>query len=205
MKKNLVTIDMDGTLFMQNSVLYLNEQMNLSDKKLREYHAKYSDGKLSEVELNILQTPILRNVSLSRAYKVLISGPILKNIGLGVNLLRKSGNDVAMLTFNPFQGMFNEYFRIKCDVSMIVELEEDRIGKVKHIPNNKITFLREYCSRNGINLGDCIHIGDSQNDVPTFNEVGFSVALNSKDDNVATEASISMNTEDFLEVVEALI
>ncbi|MGI0090953.1 MAG: hypothetical protein ACREBS_04525 [Nitrososphaerales archaeon] len=66
----------------------------------------------------------------------------MKNIELGVKLLRKSGRDVAMLTFNPFQGLFQRYFAISCNVSMRVELKDDSMGELKHIPQNKVTF---YC------------------------------------------------------------
>ena len=52
---SLVTLDLDYTIFLGNSVLYLNKVLAISEK-LIEYHADYRDGKVSEKELNTRQS-----------------------------------------------------------------------------------------------------------------------------------------------------
>lgn len=202
----LVTLDLDGTMFMGNSVLYLNSKLNVSEK-LEEYHKSYHRGEITEAQLNMLQTPILLKVSLSRALEVLANGRLLKRIEPGVKLLRESGLDVAMLTFNPYQLLFKKLFGISCDISMIVDFESkgDEISNIKNVPNNKIALLRNYCSRNNIPLSKCIHVGDSSNDIPTFQEVGFAIALNADDEQVRRESDISLNTDDFSTVARAIL
>ena len=140
MKNNnflLVTLDLDYTTFLGNTVLYLNKVLGISEK-LEEYHADYRYGRIPEKELNKMQNPILQKVSLSKAYAALAKGPILKRLDEGVKLLRNEGIDVQMLTLNPFQIFFTKQYEIKSDISLLSEVEGDNLGEAKEIPDNKV-------------------------------------------------------------------
>ena len=207
MKNNhflLVTLDLDYTTFLGNSVLFLNKVLAISEK-LEEYHADYRDRKISEKELNIRQAPLLQQFSLSKAYETLAKGPILKRLDTGVKLLQKEGVDVQMLTFNPFQLFFTKYYGIKSDISLVWGVDGDHLGEMNDIPENKVELLKQFCAKNGIDMMRCAHIGDSQNDVETFRAVGYSIALNSSDASVKREASISLKTNDFAEVAYTIL
>jgi phosphoserine phosphatase len=201
----LVTLDLDHTAFMGNSVLFLNKLLGISEK-LEECHADYRDGKISERELNIRQGPILQKISLSKAYEALAKGPILKRLDRGVRLLQNAGIEVQMLTLNPFQLFFTKQYGIGSDVSMLYDVDGgDFLGKMKEIPEDKIELLKRYCAAKGIDLGRCAHVGDSRNDVATFQAVGFSIALNSSDAVVEREATVSLRTYDFLDVADTIL
>ena len=200
----LVTLDLDYTTFLGNSVLFLNKVLGISEK-LEEYHADYRDGKISEKELNVRQAPILQKISLSNAYEALAKGPILKRLDTGVKLLQKGGTDVQMLTFNPFQLFFTKYYGIKSDLSLLWEVDGDHLGEMRDIPENKVELLKQFCTKNGIDLMRCAHIGDSQNDIETFRVAGLSIALNSSDASVKREANISLQTNDFAEVAYTIL
>ncbi len=200
----LVTLDMDYTAFLGNSVLYLNKVLKISEK-LDEYQSDYGAGKISERELNIRQFPILEKISLSKAFEALSKGPILKRLDRGAKLLQNGGVDVEMLTFNPLQIFFTKYYGIKSDVSMLCEVVGDRLGEMREIPENKIDLLKSYCTKKGIDLAKCAHVGDGRNDIETFRAVGFSIALNPSDAVVRKEANVSLRTYDFTDVANTIL
>jgi phosphoserine phosphatase len=201
---DLVTLDLDHTAFLGNSVLYLNKSLGISEK-LEELHAEYREGKISEKTLNVVQAPFLQKVNLERAFEALARGPILKRLDRGVKLLQRNGCDVQMLSFNPFQIFFKKNFGINTDISFLWELDGDHLGAMGEIPEDKVELLKRYCEKNGIDLMNCAHVGDSKNDLATFNEVGFSIALNSSDTIVERAASVSLRTYDFVDVANSIL
>ncbi len=65
---------------------------------------------------------------------------------------------------------------------------------------DKLEFVRSYCEAGGIDLGECIAIGDSRSDVPLFEAVGFSVALNATSQ-AREVASVAIDTEDLTDIL----
>ena len=110
-----------------------------------------------------------------------------------------------MLTLNPFQIFFTKQYGIKSDISLLCEVEGDHLCEANEIPDNKVELLKKYCAKNGIDLIRCAHVGDSQNDIETFRNVGFSIALNTSDAPVGREASVSLRTNDFIDVANTII
>ena len=200
---DLVTLDLDYTTFLGNSVLFLNKTLGISGR-IEELHTDYREGRISERELLMIQWPILEEVKLSEAYEVLARGPILNRLERGVKLLRSNGCDVQMLTFNPFQLFFTRY-GINTDVSFVCEVKDDHFGKINTLPENKVDFLKQFCKNKSIDLMRCAHVGDSQNDIATFDEVGYSIALNASDTRVEKAASISLRTRDFMDVANSIL
>src|SRR5487761_23336 len=203
-KFRLVTLDLDGTMFQGNSMLYLKEKHALGEEIVIP-HQKYGAGEITEAELNYMQIPLLRGMRLTPILKVLSTGPLLRNIRKGVEALKSSGLDVSMLTFNPLQVFFERNFAIYTSISMTVEIMDDMISKTNAIPENKLTYLEQYCDSSGISLQECIHVGDGPNDIPTFRAVGFSVSLNSKYSEVREASDISLETDDFALVSDEIV
>jgi phosphoserine phosphatase len=68
---------------------------------------------------------------------------------------------------------------------------------------DKLEFVRSYCAANGIDLAACIAVGDSRSDVPLFEAVGFSVALNATPQ-AREAASVALETEDLNDVLDLI-
>lgn len=199
----LVTLDLDYTIFLGNSVTYLNKLLRIS-RLLDQYHADYRDGKISEKELNDLQTPILEKVSVSKSIQLLSKGPILKNLDKGLRILRDADCNVQMLTLNPLQLAFKELYGVGAEMSLFA-VNGDNFRLEGSFPENKVELLERYCIKNRVEISNCVHVGDSHNDVEAFRRVGYSIALNSSDKQVQKEASASLKTEDFLDVANTLL
>ncbi len=200
----MVTLDLDGTMFRGNSVLYLKEKLALGEE-IAIPHARYGKGEITEAELNYLQIPLLEGIELTPILKILSNGPMLRNIRRGVHSLKTAGLRVSMLTFNPLQVLFEREFGIDTSISKVVEIVSDKIVRMNSIPENKIEYLEQYCKSNGINPRECMHVGDGPNDIPTFRAVGFSIALNSRHEIVKRVADLSIETDDFSIVAQKML
>ena len=198
----LVTLDLDYTIFLGNTVTYLNTYLGVSNL-IDRYHADYRDGKITERELNELQTPILEKISVSKSIEALSKGPILKNLDEGLKMLKKGGCEVQMLTMNPLQFVFKEIYGVGITMSLFT-VSNDNFKLEKAFPENKVQLLETYCRENKIEMRNCAHVGDSQNDVETFRQVRYSIALNSSD-KVQNEASASLKTQDFQDVAGTIL
>lgn len=68
---------------------------------------------------------------------------------------------------------------------------------------DKLEFVRSYCAANGIDLAACIAVGDSRSDVPLFEAVGFSIALNATPQARET-ATVAIDTEDMTDILDLI-
>jgi phosphoserine phosphatase len=203
-KFRLVTLDLDGTMFQGNSILYLNRKWAL-EEKISEAHSNFAIGEITERELNEIQIPFLIGMKLTPLLEFVKTGPLLRNIREGIAALHEAGLHVSMLTFNPLQALFEREFGIDVSICNSVEIERDEISKMNTIPENKIKYLERHCQSKNIALSECIHVGDGPNDIQTFRAVGFSIALNSPFAEAKRNSSISLETTDFSIVATSII
>jgi phosphoserine phosphatase len=86
------------------------------------------------------------------------------------------------------------------------EMEEDENGilqgKVKkHFEaEEKIDFLQSFCLPRGIDLEQCVAVGDSRSDIPLFGKVGLAIALNATADAEAA-AHVALRTADLRDII----
>ena len=200
----LVTLDLDGTMFRENAVLYL-EKKGLLDKEVKRLHLLYDAFKISESEMNRLQARELKKPRLSPLFRALTSGPLLKNIDKGVDMLRKQGLMVSMLTMDPLQIFFKKEYGIDVSISYHSTIKRDHFSEIDEFPNDKHEYLLKYCDQQGIDPSQIVHIGDGRSDLETFDVVGFSMALNSTLEELKKKADYSLAADDFSVVAKMLL
>ena len=66
--------------------------------------------------------------------------------------------------------------------------------------HDKRRFVEDWCSARGLRLERCIAVGDSRSDIPLFEAVGFSIALNATAAARAA-ATVALDTEDLRDVL----
>ncbi|MFX1563455.1 MAG: HAD family hydrolase [Promethearchaeota archaeon] len=98
---------------------------------------------------------------------------------------------------------------LRIDVSRANRLRTDSKGRIcgvdVHVAyDNKHQVLIEISKEMGVPLSQCIAIGDSKNDIPMFNVAGLSIAFNATDEEVQAKASISINSENALDLLPPL-
>lgn len=68
---------------------------------------------------------------------------------------------------------------------------------------DKLRFVASYCEANSIDLAECIAVGDSRSDVPLFEAVGLSIALNATSQ-AREAASVALDTEDLTDILDLI-
>jgi len=78
-------------------------------------------------------------------------------------------------------------------------------GAVKRHFNewDKLEFVRSHCEANQIELSQCIAVGDSRSDVPLFEAVGFSIALNATAQ-ARDAATVALDSESLTDVLSVI-
>ena len=88
-----------------------------------------------------------------------------------------------------------------------IELDRDGVptgGVRRHFDEwDKLAFVASHCEAEGIDLADCIAVGDSRSDVPLFGAVGFSIALNATPQ-AREAASVAIDTEDLTDILDLI-
>jgi phosphoserine phosphatase len=88
-----------------------------------------------------------------------------------------------------------------------IDLDPDGVptGEVRrHFDEwDKLEFVASYCEANGIELAECIAVGDSRSDVPLFEAVGLSIALNATPQ-AREAASVALDTEDLTDILDLI-
>lgn len=91
------------------------------------------------------------------------------------------------------------------------EMEEDENGTLegavkKHFEaEEKVEFLHSFCLSRGIDLQECVAVGDSRSDIPLFGKVGLEIALNATADaEAATHVAVrTADLRDIIPIIEA--
>jgi phosphoserine phosphatase len=70
-------------------------------------------------------------------------------------------------------------------------------------PEDKVTFAAEQCRRLGVGLDQVVAIGDGRSDLPLFEAVGFSVALNASA-TVRAASDVAVESTSLLDALSAV-
>jgi phosphoserine phosphatase len=69
--------------------------------------------------------------------------------------------------------------------------------------HDKVRFVEEWCARNGYTMSQVAAVGDSRSDVPLFERVGMSIALNATS-NARAVATHVLDTDNLCDVLALL-
>ena len=89
------------------------------------------------------------------------------------------------------------------------EMGEDGSGRFsgevrRHIEaEDKVAFLRSFCEPRGIQLGECVAVGDSRSDIPLFGQVGLAIAFNGTD-SAKRAAHVSVDADSLLAIIPVI-
>ena len=69
---------------------------------------------------------------------------------------------------------------------------------------HKPLFVREYADEFGIDMSQCVAVGDSRSDISLFNEVGLAIALNAMEQ-ARTAADVSFDTDNITDILPYIL
>lgn len=194
----LVCFDLDGTLIAENSWYKLNTALGVTPEEDRAMYDQYSKGELSyEAWVRALAEIYRKHGKAKRdliesvlAQYVLVDGAkdlveYLKGKGYAVALISGSFNillDNVAKELGIEHSIANTKLVFGAD-DMLMDIEssgEERLAKVEH--------LKRICQDLGIDVRQCVCVGDGGNDLDIFALTGKGITLEDSSDAIKSAA-----------------
>ncbi len=187
MKRDVVTLDLDGTLLPGTTALLEILRQNGREDDVLASDARYFAGEISLRECFMEQWAWARELSLQDVHRALRKANWMEGIREGVSLLRDAGLDVRMLTDQPsIITDFGSRWGLSPAISSPVEIKEGRPASID-FQEDKLANLR----RSGLDPASVCHVGNGSNDVPVWNAGALGIAVHA-DDGVAGQADVDL-------------
>ncbi len=200
----LMSFNLDETLIKVPSIAVVLSYVDAS--KLMRYNKLISlleKGEIRKEEALHQKINMLLGISISDIENALSKAPYMKGISevifesklMGLKSILISENPDVICQYVAKRFSFDDYI---CSKIMI---KDGKIVGVKSLLLNKLDGLAEYISKFKIDFSECLHIGGDESDVPIFEKVGFSVAINPKSENVRKKAKIVLDEVNDLKII----
>jgi phosphoserine phosphatase len=205
----LACFDLDGTLVRGTSVSrHLADRFGQSEQ-MAELERLYATGEISNSVVAEEQARNYRGIPLAQVVGKLSDIACIDGIDSTLTTLRERGIESLLGTVT--WSFAAEEFRRRHGFAAVsgTEIELDAAGVPtggvkRHFDEwGKLKFVASYCEANGIDLAECIAVGDSRSDVALFRAVGFSVALNATSQ-AREAASVAIDTENLTEILDLI-
>ena len=205
----VVAVDLDGTLIIGTTAcLHLGDWIG-HRRVIEELERRFALGEIDSAAVADGDAPYYAGLTVDDVTLAMASVPCISDIDEGVRCLNRDGISALICTVSWT-------FAAKCladrfgfvAVSGTV-MGVDGVGRLSgrveryFEPEDKVAFVRDYCSANGVGLDQVVAIGDGRSDVPLFRSVGFSVALNASQDARAV-ASVAVESGSFMDALRVV-
>ena len=202
----LACFDLDGTLVRGTTVSqHLADRFGQSEQ-MAGLERRYATGEISNSVVAEETGRSYRGIALPQVVSKLSDIACIEGIDFTLATLRERGVEslLGTVTWSFAAEEFGRRHGFAAVSGTEIELDLHGIptGNVKrHFDEwDKLEFIRNYCREKGVALAECIAIGDSRSDIPIFEAVGFSIAINATPEARAA-ASVTLDTEDLTDVL----
>ncbi len=200
----LISFNLDETLVKVPPIAVVLSYVDAS--KLMGYNKLISlleKGEIRREEALHQKINMLLGIPVSDIHNALAKAPYLKGISevifesklMGLKSILISENPDIICQYVVKRFGFDDYICSK------VVVDDGKIVGVKSLLLNKLDGLAEYINKFKIDFSECLHVGGDESDVPIFEKVGFSVAINPKSENVRKKAKIVLDEVDDLKII----
>lgn len=175
----LVSLDLDGTLIHPAIFNVVADAMGFGEPLQRSYEA-YVAGRMSLEDAFHHDYKFLVGKRVSEMHDVLRgSDRWTPGIAGAVARWKAQGVRVIVTTDQPrFLAETTRWFGVEDVVCTEAEVRHDRVTGVVHPEFAKWPNLERYLKAKRIDPADVCHVGNGTNDIPVFEKVGHSVAVN---------------------------
>ncbi|MES2213872.1 MAG: HAD family phosphatase [Patescibacteria group bacterium] len=192
----LICFDLDKTLITHNSWYELNLALGVTHEEDQQLFNDYKDGKISYEEwqqklLKLLQRSDKAN--LEEITNVLSKYTFNEGARDAVNYAKSKGKEVALISgsINILVDLVAKDLGIELAeaANILVFNEENRLKDIVVVGDDKIAklnFLESFCRKLGIELHECLCVGDGDNDIEMFRKTGRGVTF--EDSKIKNEA-----------------
>jgi HAD superfamily phosphoserine phosphatase-like hydrolase len=182
--------DMDGTLLEGSACLDLSTHAGHGEL-IHDLEARWGLGEIGHVEFYELLIPLWERLTDTDIDAVFDATRWIAGIEEVFTDIRERGEHAAVITLSPqfFAGRLSRRFGVEAvfgaGVLPRALVEADRVLT----PESKVTITHELLDRHGVSPEVAVAYGDSSSDLPLFNELPYTVAVNATESLRATAAS----------------
>lgn len=201
----LVSFDIDGTLTLGHGWFYIASELGRLDRFMSSSDA-FGRGDIGEDEhlANLLN--IAAGVRSERVVHALKRTQRIDNIGDGLERLKRAGLRTYLLTHNPSY-VCRWYVKEFGFDGYRGAAQQVRNGKICRTTGraDKVECMRLICNKERVSPEALVHVGDGESDASVFKLAGHGIAVNSRSRVAIRASTISLNTTDMNEIVDAVL
>lgn len=176
---------------------------------MAELERRYATGEISNSVVAAEQARNYRGIPLSQVVGKLSDIVCIDGIDSTLTTLHERGIEslLGTVTWTFAAEEFGRRHRFAAVSGTEIDLDSSGVptgGVKRHFDEwDKLKFVASYCEANGIDLAECVAVGDSRSDVPLFEAVGFSIALNATSQ-AREAASVALDTENLTDILDLI-
>ena len=206
---DVVCFDLDGTVVPSTTVTVHLARWLDHESIAVDLERRYDCGELTNVEVAEAVARYYAGRSLDEVWHELRSVEVIEGLDELLDAVR--GQGMTPLIATVAAKFAAEFFadRYGFAAASGCEMRIDERGRLtgeiaQHFEAEaKVDFVREWCAREGIGLDRCIAVGDGGSDLPLFDAVGFSIALNATP-SARAAADVSVDTSDARDLIAVI-
>ena len=201
----IVFFDIDGTLTRGvTSGAYLARLLG-HERTMKEAEEAYERGELDNNEVCRIDAAGYAGRTTAELFGMLEGMPLVDGVAQAVEAIHTAGGEahIASLAWDVVGAYLCERYGFDGFVGSKLEMKDGvYTGEVSCAleAEDKCTYARELCVTLGIDLAECVAIGDSRSDIQLFELVGTSIAFNATEEarRVATHVYYGADIADAL-------
>jgi phosphoserine phosphatase len=204
----VVVFDLDGTLLRGTTVSLLLAQWLGREGEISELERAFHAHEISNSVVADTSAGWLAGKSVAEAWRVLEDGSWIDGMAETFQVL--AGAQVSLLlgtiTWSFAAEMLRESYGFAAASGTEMRVVDGVLsGTVSRYfdEHDKARFVEDWCAQHGYSMSQVAAIGDSRSDVPLFDRVGLSIALNATSDARAVATHV-LDTENLRDVLALL-
>ncbi len=205
----LASFDLDGTLVRHVSTgQHIAQRLGHGDA-MAAIERAYAAGTITNADVAAMDGRHYEGLLPSDVARMLDDIPVIDDIAQTVEWLQERGvpSVICTLAWRFVGEVFADRygFIASSGPTLSIGVDGEFTGEVESdfTEEDKPGFVSSLCRDRGINMSEVFHVGDSRSDLPLFDAVGFSVALNACPQAVE-HAHVALETDSLLDVLRVI-
>lgn len=205
MRWKLACFDLDGTLTRTSTGQHLAEKMGHATV-MRELEHRYQTGDISNIDVATLDGRYYARLEVSDIVRMLDDIPVIRDIEKTVGWLRARAipSVICTLAWQCVGQVFADRYGFIGSSGPVLKVDGPGVftGEVEahFTEQDKPRYVKRLCQSLGVDTSQVFHVGDSVSDLPLFDTVGFSIALNANQC-ARNRADVSLDSNSLFDVI----
>jgi len=201
----LACFDLDGTLARSSTGLHLAQKIGHGDV-MRTLEDGYQAGEVSNIEVARVDGLYYRGLGQADIARMLNDIPVIRDIRKTTDWLAAHGipSVICTLAWQCVGDYFAQRYGFIGSSGPVLKTDPMGVftGEVEahFTEHDKPVFVGSMCQSLGVDLSQVFHIGDSVSDIPLFEAVGYSIALNAHQA-AREKARITLDSDSLFDII----